>query len=142
MRAIAEKHGLATAEKKDSTGICFIGERNFREFLGDYIAYKEGNLETLGGKVVGTHLGAPFYTIGQRKGLKIADPERHGLWLEKTWIATLCLLSKATIIRALPPSLTATDISWISEVPEFPLRCTAKIRYRQEDQACTVNFKK
>ncbi len=142
VRAIAEKHGLATAEKKDSTGICFIGERNFREFLGDYIAYKEGNLETLGGKVVGTHLGTPFYTIGQRKGLKIGGPGEAWFVVGKDVARNVVLVEQGDDHPALyRPSLTATDISWISEAPEFPLRCTAKIRYRQEDQACTVNLK-
>lgn len=142
VRAIAEKHALATAEKKDSTGICFIGERNFREFLGDYIAYKEGNLETLSGKVVGTHLGTPFYTIGQRKGLKIGGPGEAWFVVGKDMARNVVFVEQGDDHPALyRPSLTATDISWISEAPEFPLRCTAKIRYRQEDQACTVNFK-
>lgn len=142
VRAIAEAHGLATAGKKDSTGICFIGERNFREFLGDYITYKEGNFETLSGKVVGSHLGVAFYTIGQRKGLKIGGPGEAWFVVGKDVERNVVLVEQGEDHPALyKSSLTATDISWVSEAPSFPLRCTAKIRYRQEDQACTVTQK-
>lgn len=139
VRLLAEKSGLATAAKKDSTGICFIGERNFREFLGDYITYKEGNLETLSGKVVGTHQGVAFYTIGQRKGLKIGGPGDAWFVVGKDVERNVVFVEQGNDHPALyRESLTATDISWVSEAPQFPLRCTAKIRYRQEDQACTV----
>ncbi len=139
VRKIAEAHGLATAEKKDSTGICFIGERKFREFLGDYITYNEGNLETLSGKVVGKHLGVAFYTIGQRKGLKIGGPGDAWFVVGKDVARNVVFVEQGEDHPALyKPSLMATEISWIDIVPDFPLRCTAKIRYRQEDQACTV----
>ena len=71
VREIARKHGLSTSEKKDSTGICFIGERNFKQFLSHYIQYQKGNFETLSGKIIGQHDGVAFYTPGQRKGLMI-----------------------------------------------------------------------
>ena len=139
VRKIAIENGLATAEKKDSTGICFIGERKFREFLGDYITYHEGNLETLAGKVVGKHLGVAFYTIGQRKGLKIGGPGDAWFVVGKDVARNVVFVEQGEDHPALyKPSLTATEISWVDETPDFPLRCTAKIRYRQEDQACTV----
>lgn len=140
VRKIAVEHGLATAEKKDSTGICFIGERNFREFLGDYITYKEGNLETLSGKVVGQHLGVAFYTIGQRKGLKIGGPGDAWFVVGKDVARNVVFVEQGEDHPSLyKRALTATEVSWVDAVPEFPLRCTAKIRYRQEDQACTVS---
>ncbi len=76
VRAIAEAHGLPTAKKKDSTGICFIGERNFKKFLSQYIPNKKGNFENWDGKVIGTHDGMAYYTIGQRRGLAIWRPGR------------------------------------------------------------------
>ncbi|MBP7074809.1 MAG: tRNA 2-thiouridine(34) synthase MnmA [Rhabdochlamydiaceae bacterium] len=139
VRALAEARGLATAAKKDSTGICFIGKRNFREFLGGYIAYKEGAFETLGGKKVGTHQGASFYTIGQRKGLKIGGPGEAWFVVGKNVERNVVLVEQGQDHPALyRPSLEATDVSWIDKAPQFPLRCTAKIRYRQQDQVCTV----
>ncbi len=138
VRAIAEKSGLATAKKKDSTGICFIGERNFREFLSQYITKSQGNFETLNGKVVGQHEGTPFYTIGQRKGLKIGGPGEAWFVVGKDVARNVIVVEQGEDHPALfKPSLEATDISWV-ETPTFPLRCTAKIRYRQKDQACTV----
>jgi tRNA-specific 2-thiouridylase len=142
VRALAAAHGLATAEKKDSTGICFIGERNFREFLGDYIAYEQGHFETLQGRVVGTHLGVAFYTIGQRKGLKIGGPGEAWFVVGKDVARNVVLVEQGEDHPALyKSSLVATDISWIAdEALEFPLKCTAKIRYRQADQPCTVTL--
>lgn len=140
VRAIAEKSGLATAQKKDSTGICFIGERNFREFLGQYITKSQGNFETLDGKIVGQHEGTPFYTIGQRKGLKIGGPGEAWFVVGKDVARNVIVVEQGEDHPALFKStLEATDISWI-ETPTFPLRCTAKIRYRQQDQACTVTM--
>ncbi len=139
VRNLAEKHGLATAKKKDSTGICFIGERNFREFLGHYISYKEGPFETLEGKVVGTHQGVAFYTIGQRKGLKIGGPGEAWFVVGKDVKRNVVFVEQGENHPALyRSSLSATDSSWVTETPLFPLRCTAKIRYRQQDQVCTL----
>ena len=81
LREIARKHALATSNKKDSTGICFIGKRDFKEFLSKYIAYKPGDFETLDGKVVGQHEGVAYYTPGQRKGMGLDRPlAKPGLW--------------------------------------------------------------
>jgi len=139
-RAIAKQHGLATAEKKDSTGICFIGKRDFREFLGNYIPYKEGNLETLSGKIVGKHQGACFYTIGQRKGLCIGGPGEPWFVVGKDVERNIVFVEQGDAHPSLyQSSLNAVEASWISgNDPTEPFQCTAKIRYRQADQACTV----
>ncbi len=143
VRALAEASGLSTAAKKDSTGICFIGERNYRDFLSGYIACKEGAFETLSGKKIGTHQGAAFYTIGQRKGLKIGGPGEAWFVVGKDIARNVVFVEQGQHHPALyRPSLEATDVSWVAGTPpSFPLKCTAKIRYRQQDQACTVTLK-
>jgi tRNA-specific 2-thiouridylase len=139
VRALAANQSLSTAEKKDSTGICFIGERNFRDFLGGYIPYTEGAFETLSGKKVGTHQGASFYTIGQRKGLKIGGAGEAWFVVGKDIARNVVFVEQGQDHPALYRStLEATDISWVDKAPSFPLKCTAKIRYRQQDQSCTV----
>jgi len=140
VRRVAEEHGLATATKKDSTGICFIGERNFRDFLGNYIAFKEGSFETLKGQVVGKHQGVAFYTIGQRKGLKIGGAGDAWFVVGKDVERNVVLVEQGEDHPALyRHHLEATDVSWVGVVPSLPFQCTAKIRYRQEDQDCTVS---
>jgi tRNA-specific 2-thiouridylase len=131
---------LSTAEKKDSTGICFIGERKFRDFISEYIPYQEGRFETLAGKAVGTHQGAAFYTIGQRKGLKIGGPGEAWFVVDKDIKRNVVLVEQGDDHPALyNTTLTATDISWVSGLPpQIPLRCTSKIRYRQPDQECII----
>lgn len=140
VRQIAKEHGLSTAEKKDSTGICFIGERKFRDFISDYIPYQEGRFETLAGKAVGTHQGAAFYTIGQRKGLKIGGPGEAWFVVDKDIKRNVVLVEQGDDHPALyNTTLTATDISWVGGLPpQIPLRCTSKIRYRQPDQECII----
>jgi len=140
VRKIAGEHGLATAAKKDSTGICFIGKRDFREFLGSYIAYTEGNLETLAGKVVGKHQGTAFYTIGQRKGLKIGGPGKAWFVVGKDVERNVVVVEQGDDHPSLySASLVASEVSWVSgEPPVETLQCTAKVRYRQADQPCTV----
>ncbi len=145
VRRIAQNQSLATATKKDSTGICFIGERRFRQFLGQYIPYQEGNLETLSGKVMGKHQGVPFYTIGQRKGLQIGGQAgRDG----KAWFVVGKDLSRNVVYveqgddhpALYRSTLKATELSWIQGKPPNPLpfSCQAKIRYRQTDQPCVI----
>lgn len=141
VRELAMKAGLATATKKDSTGICFIGERNFTKFLSQYVHAKPGKIRTLDGTVVGDHQGVCFYTLGQRKGLGLGgegeayfvvakDPKRGVVYVERG----------ANHPALYTDSLTATEISWVDEVGpvELPLRCRAKTRYRQADQACVI----
>lgn len=140
VRAIARKHNLATAEKKDSTGICFIGERNFAHFLSDYIGYQKGNFETLSGKVVGQHEGIAYYTIGQRKGLRIGGAGEAWFVVGKDVKRNVVFVQQGKNHPALYTShLTATDISWVSgKSPPLPFHCHAKIRYRQLDQTCLI----
>lgn len=144
VRQIASHHHLSTATKKDSTGICFIGEKNFSQFLSNYIPYQKGEIRTLNNEVIGSHLGIAFYTIGQRKGLQIGglangtgkpwfvikkDPASNILYVDQGE-------NPSTLYHR---CLIAREISWIQGVePEFPLKCQAKIRYRQIEQECIV----
>ncbi|MGR3973188.1 MAG: tRNA 2-thiouridine(34) synthase MnmA [Candidatus Rhabdochlamydia sp.] len=142
VRALATQHQLATAAKKDSTGICFIGKRPFKEFMGEYIAYQSGPFKTLSGKTVGSHQGIAFYTIGQRKGLNIGGPGEAWFVVGKDVSQNTVFVEQGYYHEALYHcELMATDVSWVSNgSPTFPLQCTAKIRYRQEDAPCTVHL--
>lgn len=141
VRQIAKKQTLATHAKKDSTGICFIGKRKFKEFLSKFIPYKTGEIKTLDEKSVGTHQGLSFYTIGQRKGLQIGG--RGDAWyvvkkdLNKN---ILYVVQGKDHIALFAKALTAKKTTWITNNfhPTFPYRCKAKIRYRQKDQSCTI----
>ncbi|CAM3551329.1 MULTISPECIES: tRNA 2-thiouridine(34) synthase MnmA [Brevibacillus] len=146
VREIAEKAGLATAKKKDSTGICFIGERNFREFLQNYLPAKKGNIETVDGLVIGHHDGLMYYTLGQRQGLGIGGG--HGTSGEPWFVVDKDLERNVLIVgegsnhpRLYSTSLMATEVNWVSHSkPQESFRCTAKFRYRQPDQGVTVNL--
>ena len=140
VREIARQHGLATADKKDSTGICFIGERHFRTFLSQYIALQPGNFETLEGKIVGRHSGAAYYTLGQRKGLGIGGAGAAWFVIGKDMKRGVVFVEQGADHPALYSSeLTAAKLTWVSgEPPACPFRCQAKIRYRQADQACVI----
>lgn len=147
VREIAEKAGLATAKKKDSTGICFIGERNFREFLQNYLPAKPGNIETVDGEVIGRHDGLMYYTLGQRQGLGIGGG--HGKTGQPWFVVDKDLERNVLIVaegaghpRLYSTSLIATDVNWISgKEPESSFTCTAKFRYRQPDQGVTVHLR-
>lgn len=137
VRALALEHNLATARKKDSTGICFIGKRDFRPFLANYLPYQKGEFKTLDGRTVGEHVGAAFYTIGQRKGLCIGGPGDAWFVVGKDTPKNIVYIEQGTDHPALYASkLVATDATWVSG--EIPTRCKAKIRYRQADQSCEV----
>lgn len=140
VRAIARQHGLATAEKRDSTGICFIGKRNFKEFVGRYLQYQQGNFETPEGKIVGLHDGVAFYTIGQRKGIGIGGPGDAWFVVGKDIQRNVVIIAQGESHPALfCDELVATELSWLSgSTPILPLRCHAKVRYRQPDQACMI----
>lgn len=142
VREIAEKAGLATAKKKDSTGICFIGERNFKNFLSNYLPAQAGEIRTLDGEVKGRHDGLMYYTLGQRKGLGIGGSGTGEPWFvaEKDLKNNVLYVVQGENHPALySKGLLATDIHWVSEkTPESPLKCTAKFRYRQPDQGVTV----
>ncbi len=140
VREIARTHGLATSEKKDSTGICFIGKRDFRSFLNGYIAYEPGNFENTKGQVIGKHRGVAFYTIGQRKGIEIGGPGNAWFVVGKDIPRNVVIIEQGADHPSLfAQDLTATDISWVNESPpSFPYPCKAKVRYRQADQSCTI----
>ena len=145
VRAIAEKHGLATAKKKDSTGICFIGERNFREFLLKYIPAKKGKIMTYDGKVLGEHLGLMYYTIGQRRGLGIGgqsgDDGSRWFVIEKDLKNNILYVAHGAEDRLYSNGLMMKECNWIPSKPQkTTFECTAKFRYRQPEQKCTVNI--
>ncbi|MEC7840093.1 MAG: tRNA 2-thiouridine(34) synthase MnmA [Chlamydiota bacterium] len=141
VRKIAAEYGLATAQKKDSTGICFIGKRNFKNFLGQYLKKQPGNFETLEGKVVGQHDGVAYYTIGQRRGTAIGGPGEAWFVVGKDVARNVVYVEQGADHPSLfDDCLTATESSWISPKgpPKMPFKCKAKIRYRQDDQECTI----
>ncbi len=141
VRKIAHKYDLSTAEKKDSTGICFIGERNFRQFLSQHLHFQPGNFETLNGKVVGRHLGIGHYTIGQRKGMGLGGPGEAWFVVGKDISRNVIFVEQGTRHPALySDNLTATELSWVSPLgpPKMPFRCKSKVRYRQPDQECLI----
>ncbi|WP_325176702.1 tRNA 2-thiouridine(34) synthase MnmA [Paenibacillus alkalitolerans] len=144
IRAIAAEAGLATAKKKDSTGICFIGEKNFKEFLSNFLPAKPGDIMTFDGEVKGRHDGLMYYTLGQRQGLGIGGGGSGEPWfvadkdLERN---ILYVVQGETDPRLYSSRLFATGVQWISgRIPESALRCTAKFRYRQPDQSVAVTM--
>lgn len=141
VRNLARKHKLATAEKKDSTGICFIGKRDFKPFLSQYVAFQPGHFETPEGEIVGQHDGTAFYTLGQRKGMGLGGEGEAWYVVGKDLARNVVIVARGANHPALfAPSLWARDLTWVAEPPSsYPLRCTAKIRYRQQDQACLLH---
>ncbi|MBO4262237.1 MAG: tRNA 2-thiouridine(34) synthase MnmA [Clostridia bacterium] len=144
VRRIAEENGLATAEKKDSTGICFIGERNFRKFLMEYIPAQKGLIKTYDGRVLGEHYGLMYYTIGQRRGLDIGGQVNDaGRWfvVEKDIKNNILYVAHGEEDRLYSRGLVAYKCNWIPKEPEEKqFRCFAKFRYRQDEQGVTVNL--
>ena len=148
VRMIAEQAGLATAKKKDSTGICFIGERNFKNFLSEFLPAMGGNIVTSDGRIVGKHSGLMYYTIGQRSGLGLGgnqsscapwfvvgkNLQKNELIVEQGYDSELLYAS----------SLDASEVSFFTGLPsnDTTIHCTAKFRYRQPDVAVTVNYNK
>lgn len=144
VRSMAREAGFENYAKKDSTGICFIGERKFRDFLGRYVPAQPGAIETLEGDSLGRHQGLMYYTLGQRQGLGIGGVQGHD---EQPWYVVRKDLSRNVLVVAqgrdhpalFSNVLRAADMHWISGTPpSLPLRCGAKVRYRQADQACEV----
>jgi len=144
VRALAEQNGFANSTKKDSTGICFIGERKFKKFLARYLAAQPGDIVSTDGEVLGQHEGLMFHTIGQRQGLGIGGTRHHSgePWyvVDKDMSANRLIVAQGKHHPALfKDSLTASDLHWISGTPPTaPLRCQARIRYRQADQDCEI----
>ena len=140
VREIAAEAGLATAAKKDSTGICFIGERNFKEFLSNYLPAQPGNMETLDGEVKGKHDGLMYYTIGQRHGLGIGGSGDPWFVAGKDLKRNVLYVCQGFHHEKLySTSLKAVNVSWVTDKPvEGEFACTAKFRYRQKDVGVTV----
>lgn len=143
VREIAREIGLATHAKKDSTGVCFIGERDFPMFLSQYVKGSPGKFVMLDGAVVGTHSGAQFYTLGQRRGLGLGGPGERWFVVGKNIERNEVIVERGEKHPALfSDALVAVEESFVN--PAFKLavgqnlRCTAKVRYRQPDQDCTV----
>lgn len=141
VREIAREAGLATADKKDSTGICFIGERDFKTFLSQYLPAQPGEMQTFDGETKGRHDGLMYYTIGQRQGLGIGGP--GGPWfvagkdLDKNVLYVVEGFHHPTLYSN---GLTAVDVNWINGAPHnLPFSCTAKFRYRQSDKKVMVH---
>lgn len=148
VRMIAEQAGLATSTKKDSTGICFIGERNFKNFLSEFLPAMGGNIVTADGRIVGKHSGLMYYTIGQRSGLGLGgnqsscapwfvvgkNLQKNELIVEQGYDSDLLYAS----------SLDASEVSFFTGLPsnDTTIHCTAKFRYRQPDVAVTMNYNK
>lgn len=140
VRELATAAGLATATKKDSTGICFIGERNFKEFLGNYLPAQPGNMETFDGKIMGKHDGLMYYTIGQRHGLGIGGSGEPWFAIGKDLKKNVLYVGQGFHNEKLySHAITAVNVSWVSndEKPKT-FECTAKFRYRQPDNKVTV----
>ncbi|WP_288494604.1 tRNA 2-thiouridine(34) synthase MnmA [Paracidovorax oryzae] len=150
VRRIAEEIGLPNAKKKDSTGICFIGERPFREFLNRYIQHAPGPILDERGRKLGQHVGLSFYTLGQRQGLGIGGVKEKGAQRgggeHAPWFVARKEVER-NVLRVvqghdhpwlLSHTLQATDASWVAGRPPVAGACAAKTRYRQQDAACTV----
>jgi tRNA-specific 2-thiouridylase len=145
VREIARGAGLPNHRRKDSTGICFIGERQFRDFLARYLADQPGVIEDDGGGALGSHRGLMFYTLGQRRGLAIGG--RRGA-LQAPWYVVAKDAARNVLVvsqQADHPLLMSTRVRaapfhWIRQPPELPQRLHARIRHRQVLQACAVGI--
>ncbi len=145
VRAIARRAQLTNANKKDSTGICFIGERRFQDFLARYFPNQPGNIVSTEGHTLGEHNGLMYYTIGQRQGLGIGGVAKHP---EKAWYVVEKKIQENLLVVAqgldhpalYHNNLQATKAHWMIEPVHNEFNCSAKIRYRQADQDCTVHI--
>jgi len=147
VRKIAAEAGFVNHKKKDSTGICFIGERKFSDFLNRFLPAKPGDIVTSTGTVIGQHHGLMFHTMGQRQGLGIGGVANAK---DEPWFVVDKDLASNRLVVAqghdhpllMHQQLTATQLTWVAgQPPQTPLRCFAKNRYRQKDQACTIQIK-
>ena len=145
VREIARKRGLPVSEKKDSTGVCFIGERHFKPFLQQFLPAQPGDMRTLEGKVVGRHDGLMYYTLGQRRGLGIGGAGNGERWfvLAKDMAHNELIVTQGADHPLLySKNAVGTDATWISgEAPAGEFDCTCKYRYRQPDQAVHVSVR-
>ncbi|WP_206486564.1 tRNA 2-thiouridine(34) synthase MnmA [Thalassotalea sp. G2M2-11] len=144
VRAIAEQADLVTANKKDSTGICFIGERKFKDFLQQYLPAQPGKIESAEGEVIGEHDGLMYHTLGQRKGLRIGGLANAG---EAPWYVVDKDLERNVLIvgqghdhpRLFSKGLYGNQLHLVNRTPlTAAITCTVKTRYRQQDVKCTL----
>ncbi|MET0377742.1 MAG: tRNA 2-thiouridine(34) synthase MnmA, partial [Spongiibacteraceae bacterium] len=144
VREIARKHQLVTHDKKDSTGICFIGERRFKDFLQRYLPAQPGVIEDVDGRALGEHHGLMYHTIGQRQGLGIGGVHGAG---EQPWYVVEKDLTRNVLVvaqgtdhpRLFKNALRLSQIHWIAGAePTLPAQLAAKTRYRQPDQDCVL----
>lgn len=143
VRAIADKYGLSTADKKDSTGICFIGEKRFRQFLKNYLPCNRGDIVDRNGNKVGEHEGVIYYTLGQRRGLNIGGKKdgtgERWFVLDKDVKNNKLIVSQGEGEELFKDGLVSYKINWIPAEPkEKEFECYAKFRYRQPDQKVRV----
>ncbi len=145
VRRLAQEHDLITHNKKDSTGICFIGERRFKDFLEQYLPAQPGKINTLEGDTIGRHSGLMYHTIGQRQGLGIGGLANYSdePWyvVEKDLDNNVLLVTQSSDDKPLYKThLNANNMDWVARVsPKLPLKCKAKCRYRQPDQDCIIS---
>ena len=146
VRAIALEQGFDNAKKKDSTGICFIGERKFKDFLQRYLPAQPGQIVNENGKVLGEHSGLMYYTIGQRQGIGIGGQKNSS---EAAWYVAAKNLQNNELIVVqgqdhpllFQGQLQASQLHWTrGKAPSASFDCTAKIRYRQQEQGCHIEF--
>lgn len=143
VRQLAQHHGLPVFNKKDSTGICFIGERKFNDFLKKYLSIQPGDIETEHGEVIGKHVGLMYYTLGQRKGIGIGGRKNksEAAWfvLNKDLLRNVLIVGQGENHALLyHRQLFATELNWINPGPPHPgMPYQAKIRYRQDPQDCS-----
>lgn len=146
VRRIAEEQGLITANKKDSTGICFIGERKFKDFLANYLPAQPGNIETPEGEVIGQHQGLMYHTLGQRKGLGIGGMKNSN---DNPWFVVDKDMNRNVLVvaqghkhpRLMSDGMMVNQLHWVDRKgPDNGARITVKTRYRQQDIPCTVTL--
>jgi tRNA-specific 2-thiouridylase len=144
VREIALEQGLVTHDKKDSTGICFIGERKFKDFLAQYLPAQPGKIETPEGKIIGQHEGLMYHTLGQRKGLLIGGMKEYG---EEPWYVVDKNIERNVLIvgqganhpRLYSIGLLANQLHWVDRKgPKQTIKCSVKTRYRQQDIPCQI----
>jgi len=140
VRAMAQAAGLPNFDRKDSTGICFIGERDFRDFMKRYLPAQPGEIRTLAGKLKGRHEGAMYYTLGQRQGLGIGGEGLPWYVVDKDIERNLLYVEQGENHPALfSVALDASQLHWVAgNAPPLPRACTARVRYRQADQPCRI----
>ncbi|MGB3727433.1 MAG: tRNA 2-thiouridine(34) synthase MnmA [Glaciecola sp.] len=144
VRELAKQHDLLTHDKKDSTGICFIGERKFSDFLSKYLPAQPGTIETVDGETIGKHQGLMYHTLGQRKGLLIGGKKDHGdePWyvVEKDVARNVLIVAQGADHESLYSiGLYATQLHWVDRLgPKLAIRITVKTRYRQADIDCEL----